>query len=108
MGRGARRARVVSKGLDATDGFGYKAPEMLTRPIEPAPFKADVFSLAKTVWAVIVQKYKAKLQLKQGEKSQAIAPAVDNCPAHRTSLWTARATHRCGSCPPLPELEPTA
>jgi hypothetical protein len=34
------------------------------------------------------------------------APAVDKPPAHRTSLWTAAA--RCVTCPPLPDLEPTA
>ena len=29
------------------------------------------------------------------------SPAVDNCAAHRASLWTAGAAHPCDSCPPL-------
>lgn len=35
--------------------FGYMAPEMLTRPADADPFKADVFSLAKTVWTVLTE-----------------------------------------------------
>ena len=63
----------------------------------------EVYKTAAGGGALIVQKYKT-----QCEKSDEIAPAVDNCPAHRTSLWTAGAMPRYGSCPPLPELEPTA
>ena len=44
--------------------------------------------------ALIVQKYKTKC-----EKSDEIALTVDNCPAHRTSLWTAPAGFV--ACPPL-------
>ena len=35
-----------------------------------------------------------------------VAPAVDKAPAHRASLWTAAT--RYVTCPPLPDLEPTA
>ncbi len=41
----------------------------------------------------------------QGEAA-AHPPAVDKSPEHRTSLCTAAA--RCVTCPPLPELEPSA
>ena len=63
----------------------------------------EVYKTAAGGGALIVQKYKTKC-----EKSDEIALTVDNCPAHRTSLWTAGAMPRYGSCPPLPELEPTA
>jgi putative transposase len=68
----------------------------------------EVYKTATGGGALIVQKYKTKRENKQGEKITELAPAVDNSPAHRTSLWTAGATPRCGSCPPLPEKEPTA
>jgi putative transposase len=68
----------------------------------------EVYKTATGGGALIVQKYKTKRENKQGEKITERAPAVDNSPAHRTSLWTAGATPRCGSCPPLPEKEPTA
>ena len=63
----------------------------------------EVYKTAAGGGALIVQEYKTKC-----EKSDEIAPAVDNCPAHRTSLWTVGAMPRYGSCQPLPELEPTA
>ncbi len=68
----------------------------------------EVYKTATGGGALIVQKYKTKRENKQGEKITELAPAVDNSPAHRASLWTAGATPRCGSCPPLPEKEPTA
>jgi putative transposase len=68
----------------------------------------EVYKTATGGGALIVQKYKTKRENKQGEKITELAPAVDNSPAHRTSLWTAGATPRCGSCPPLPEKVPTA
>jgi|APCry1669189241_1035207.scaffolds.fasta_scaffold16466_3 putative transposase len=68
----------------------------------------EVYKTAAGGGALIVQKYKTKRENRRCEKSDEIAPAVDNCPVHRTSLWAAGATPRYGSCPPLPELEPTA
>lgn len=35
-------------------------------------------------------------------------PAVDKCPDHRTTLWSAAASHRYDSCPPLPDVLPSA
>jgi len=68
----------------------------------------DVYKTATGGGALIVQKYKEKNEDKQKPESVEIAPAVDNCPAHRTSMWTAGASPRYASCPPLPELEPSA
>lgn len=63
---------------------------------------AQVYQTASGGGALIVQKYADT----KGDGFEPIAPAVDNCPAHTTRAWTAPAGY--GSCPPLPELEPTA
>jgi putative transposase len=68
----------------------------------------EVYKSATGGGALIVQKYKGKIAEQHEPESVEIAPAVDNCPDHRTSLWTAGASPRYASCPPLPELEPSA
>jgi len=68
----------------------------------------EVYKTATGGGALIVQKYKAKSEDKQEPGSHEIALAVDNCPDHRTSLWSAGASPRYGSCPPFPELVPSA
>jgi len=63
----------------------------------------DLMARQRNLW-VVIEDICGKYRIH--DRGCDVAPAVDKAPAHRASLWTAAT--RYVTCPPLPDLEPTA